>query len=57
MTVNCVVFNRNEIYWPISFIAKLYSDFGLLSKTKFNLEDLYFNINQLILILLKKYII
>ena len=57
MSLNCIVFHKNEIHWPISFIDKLYSDFGLLSKRKFNLENLYLNINQLILILMKKYII
>jgi hypothetical protein len=57
MTLNCVVFNKNEIYPPISFIGKLSSDYGLLSKTKFNLEDLYLNIKQCILILLKNYTI
>ena len=41
MTLDCVVFNKNEIYLPISLIGKLSSDFGLLSKMKFNLEDLY----------------
>jgi hypothetical protein len=41
MTLHCVVFNKNEIYLPISLICKLSSDFGLLSKMKFNLEDLY----------------
>jgi hypothetical protein len=41
MTLHCVVFNKNEIYLPISLIGKLSSDFGLLSKMKFNLEDLY----------------
>ena len=51
MTLNCVVFNKNEIYRPMSFIDKLSSDFGLLSKRKFDLEDLYLNINQCILIL------
>ena len=40
MTLDCVVFNKNEIYRPLSFIGKLSSDYGLLSKTKFNLEDL-----------------
>ena len=57
MTLNCVVFNKNEIYRPMSFIDKLSSDFGLLSKRKFDLEDLYLNINQCILILMKNYII
>ena len=52
-----VVFNKNEIYWPISFIDKLYSDSGLLSNRKFDLEDLYLNIKQCILILMKNYII
>jgi hypothetical protein len=46
MTLNCVVFNKNEIYWALSFIGKLSSDYGLLSKMKFNLEDLYLNIKQ-----------
>ena len=46
MTLNCVVFNKNEIYWPISFIGKLSSDYGLFSKTKFDLEDLYLDIKQ-----------
>ena len=57
MTLDYVVFNKNEIYPPISFIGKLSSDFGLLSKTKFNLEDFYLNIKQCILILLKNYTI
>ena len=57
MTLDCVVFNKNEIYLPISLIGKLSSDFGLLSKTKFNLEDLYLNIKKCILILMKKYTI
>jgi hypothetical protein len=58
MTLNCVVFNKNQIYWPLSFIGKLSSsDYGLLSKTKLNLEDLYLNIKQCILILLKNYTI
>ena len=57
MALNCVVFNKNEIYRPLSFIGKLSSDYGLLSKTKFNLEDLYLNIKQCILILVKKYTI
>ena len=39
------------------FIDKLSSDFGLLSKRKFDLEDLHLNINQCILILMKNYII
>jgi hypothetical protein len=30
MTLNCVVFNKNEIHRPISFIDKLSSDFDLL---------------------------
>ena len=33
----------------MSFIDKLSSDFGLLSKRKFDLEDLYLNIKQCIL--------
>ena len=53
MTLNCVVFNKNQIYWPLSFIGKLSSDYALLSKMKSNLEDLYLNIKQCILILLK----
>ena len=32
MTLECVVFNKNEIYPPLSFIGKLSSDYGLLSK-------------------------
>jgi hypothetical protein len=48
MTLNCVVFNKNQKYWPLSFIGKLSSYYGLLSKTKFNLEDLYVNIKQCI---------
>ena len=32
MALNCVVLN--EIYRPLSFIGKLSSDYGLLSKTK-----------------------
>ena len=57
MALNCVFFNINEIYRPLSFIGKLSSDYGLLSKMKSNLEDLYLNIKQCILILLKKYTI
>ena len=57
MTSNCVLKKKNQIYWPLSFTGKLSSDFGLLSKMKSNLEDLYLNIKQCILILLKKYII
>ena len=56
MTSNCVFLKKNQIYWPLSFTSKLSSDFGLLSKMKSNLEDLYLNIKQCILILLKKYI-
>ena len=41
MTLNCVVFNKNQIYRPLSFLGNLSSDYGLLSKTKFNLEDVY----------------
>ena len=50
MTLDCV-FIKNEIYLPISLIGKLSFDFGLLGKTKSNLEDLYFNIKQCSLIL------
>ena len=57
MTLNCVVFNKNQIYHPLSIIGKLSSDYGLLSKMKSNLEDLFLNIKQCILILLKKYTI
>ena len=46
MTLNCVVFNKNEISLPISFLGKLSSDYGLLSKTKFNLEDFYISQHQ-----------
>ena len=53
MILNCVVFNKNEIYHPISSVHKLSYDFGLLSETKFDLEDLYLNINHCILILIK----
>ena len=55
MILNCVVFDKNQIYWPLSIIGKLSSDYGLLSKIKFNLEDLYLNIKQFILIFLKNY--
>jgi hypothetical protein len=41
----------------MSFIDKLSSDFGLISIRKFDLEDLYLNINQCILILMKNNII
>ena len=34
MTLDCVVFNKNEKCLPKSLIGKLSSDFGLLSKTK-----------------------
>ena len=57
MALNCLLFNKNEIYRPISFIYKLSSNFGLLSIRKFDLENLYLNINQSIMILMKKYII
>jgi hypothetical protein len=39
MTLNCVVFNKDELYQPLSFIDKLSSDYGLLSKM-----NLYLNI-------------
>ena len=51
MTLNCVVFNKNEIYCRKRSIKKLFSDFDLLS----NLEDLHLNINQCSLILKKNY--
>ena len=57
MTLDCVDFDKNEIYLPISLIGKLSSDFGLLSKMKFNLEDLYLKIKQCSLILMKNYTI
>ena len=57
MTLDCVVFYKNEVYLPISLIGKLSYDYGLLSKMKSNLEDLYLNIKQCILILLKNYTI
>jgi hypothetical protein len=57
MTLNCLVFNKNERYRPISFIGKLSSNYGLLSKIKFDMEDLYLNIKQYILILMKNYTI
>ena len=57
MTLDNVVFNKNVIYPPISFIGKLSSDFALLSKMKSNLEDLYLKIKQCILILIKNYTI
>ena len=44
MTLNCVFFKKNQIYQLLSFIGKLSSDYGLLSKMKSNLEDLYLNI-------------
>ena len=50
MTSNCVVFKKNELSLPISCIGKLFSDFGLLSERKFDVEDLYLNIKQCILI-------
>ena len=38
MTLDCVVFNKNEIYvsanLPISLKGRLSSDYGSLSKTK-----------------------
>ena len=46
MTLNCVFFKKNEIYQALSFIGKLPSDYGLLSKMKSNLDDLYLNIKQ-----------
>ena len=55
MTLNCVFFKKNQIDWPLNFIGNLSSDYGLLSKMKSNLEDLYLNIKQCILILLKNY--
>ena len=57
MTSNCVFKKKNQTYWPLSFTGKFSSDFGLLSKMKSNLEDLYLNIKQCILIHLKKYTI
>ena len=46
MTLDCVVFNKNELYLPISLIGKLSSYYDLLSKTKFNLEDLYLRVDM-----------
>ena len=40
MTLDCVVFNKNETYQPVSLIGNLSSDYGLLSKTKFNFRGL-----------------
>ena len=40
MTLNSVVFNKNEIYGPISFIDKLSSGYGLLSKKTIWLREL-----------------
>ena len=57
MTLNCVFFKKNQIYWTLSFIDNLSSDYGLLSKMKSSLEDFYLNIKQCILILLKNYTI
>ena len=57
MSLNCAVFNKNETYQPLIFIGKLSSDYGLLGKTKFNLEDFYLDKRQCILILLKNYAI
>ena len=48
MTLDCVVFNKNEIYLRISPMGKLSSDYGLLNKMKFNIEDLYLDIKQCI---------
>ena len=50
MTLNCAFFKKNYTYRPLSFIDKLSSDYGLLSKRKFDLEDLHLNIKQFILI-------
>ena len=57
MTLDCVVFNKNELYLPISLIGKLSYYYGLLGKTKIILEDLYLNLKQCISILMKKYTI
>ena len=53
MTLDCVVFNKNELYPSISLKGKVSSDFGLSSKTKFNLEGLDIHVRQCILILMK----
>ena len=53
MTLDSVFFKKNELKWPISFMGRLSSEFGLLSKTKFDLQDLYLNTKQCILILMK----
>jgi hypothetical protein len=51
MALSCVVFITNEIYRQLSFRGKLSSRLWFI--TKFNLEDLYLNIKQCILIILK----
>ena len=55
VTLDCAVFDNNEIYLPIRLISKLSSDYGLLRKMKSNLEDLYLNIKKCILSVMKKY--
>ena len=50
------VLKKKQMYRPLGFIGKLSSDYGLF-KMNSNLEDLYLNIKQCILILLKKYTI
>ena len=44
MTLKCIFYNNNERYWLLSFIDKISSDYGFLSKTKVNLDELYFNV-------------
>ena len=55
MTLNWIVSTKNEINQPRTFIDKLSSNQSLLSKYKFYLEDLYLNIKQCILMLMKNH--
>ena len=53
MTLDCVVFDKNEIYPPVSFVYQIILQLWFITKRKFDLEDLYLDIKLYILIFQK----
>ena len=41
MTLNCVVFEKNEIYRPTSSIDEIITKLWFITKSKIDLHDLY----------------
>jgi hypothetical protein len=41
MTLNCVVFEKNEIYRPTNSIDKIITKLWFITKSKIDLHDLY----------------